>query len=71
VLPQALLARLLAPDPKRRPAAMADVLAHPFFGSEEVYEAPQLTGNELNHLFLSHFQGNAVRVMDALYNLSR
>lgn len=59
--PQALLMRLLAPDPKRRPKSMTDVLSHPFFKSDGTFEAPPLTGDDLNHLFLSHFQGNAVR----------
>lgn len=58
---QALLLRLLAPSPTRRPPSMSWVIEHPFFVNEESFEAPKLIHGERNHLFLSHFQGNAVR----------
>jgi len=47
-------------DPAQRPPSMAHVLAHPFFASADVRHAPpSLAPSELNHAFLSHFQGNA------------
>lgn len=60
-LSQALLLRLLAPSPTQRPRSMDHVLAHPFFLRDDSFEVPELRDGELNHLFLSHFQGNAVR----------
>ena len=57
---QALLVRLLAPNPAARPS-MAAVLAHPFFLKDARYAAPALKDGEKNHFFLSHFQGNAAR----------
>lgn len=59
---QALFLRLLAPQPSRRPPSMASVIAHPFFAMEELFEAPKLREGEKNNVFLSHFQGNAVRI---------
>lgn len=58
---QALLLRLLSPEPARRPPGMGNVLEHPFFEEDEAFEAPPLGEGERHHLFLSHFQGNAVR----------
>lgn len=60
---QALLVRLLAPNPSARPRGMDLVLRHPFFARGVAFEAPPLDAakGERTHLFLSHFQGNAVR----------
>ena len=56
---QALLLRLLSPDPQQRPHSMAEVLGHQFFSRSEEYEAPELGEGLNSHAFLSHFQGNA------------
>ena len=72
---QALLLKLFAPSPAGRPADMKTVLQHPFFTRVETFAATSLVekaaeeGDEAktlkNHVFLSHFQGNAVRVLFA------
>ena len=40
---------------------MEEVLRHPFFRFDDSFEAPPLKAGEKNHVFLSHFQGNAAR----------
>lgn len=58
---QALLSRLFTRDPLRRPSDMSKILHHPFFHESYERSAPRLREGERHHVFLSHFQGNAVR----------
>ena len=53
---QALLLRLLAPDPSQRPASVAAVLRHPFFTKDAVFRSNPLPVGLKNHCFVSHFQ---------------
>ena len=53
---QALLLRLLAPDPSQRPASVAAVLRHPFFTKDAVFRSNPLPEGLKNHCFVSHFQ---------------